>query len=273
VIGGLVELERYGAAFFDQKNYAKFWGDSMRKIFKLIFSKVFILVAVGFSGICHAEEVTLPCCTDGECPTTFESPGEPDVIQTVTFKGVRIGSFGEVVTMHARAPGYRKWMMTTVRSLPREIRNNVIDAASANPTILVKCSGSTGLSLLEKGKSVTCPVGTGIVLTQDDPTCEDPETGPHSVVDITKVSREQKEREMARLEAEIVRRSLHLQELDAEHVRNQGVIAEHRRKIDDLEDRFFGVSNARDEQAQGGVRQQIADVFLGALSLSGVGSK
>ena len=75
----------------------------MKKTSKLIFSAVAVLATMGFSAGCYAivEEVDLPCCTEGTCPTTFVSPGIPGVIQTVTFKGVsvRVGGNRELVTL------------------------------------------------------------------------------------------------------------------------------------------------------------------------------
>jgi len=173
----------------------------MKKISKLVFSAVAVLATMGFSAGCYAEPpevevVDLPCCNGDACPTKIPSPGMPGVIQTVTIKGVHMGESGELVTMYVGHPEYKKWMMTTVRNMPKELRSKVIDAAGAHVNIRVQCSSSTASNVLERGKAISCPrEGDDVILIQDNPTCTDPETGPHSVVEITKVSSAERDAE------------------------------------------------------------------------------
>jgi hypothetical protein len=229
----------------------------MKTMSKLAFSVVAALATMGFSAVCCAgvEEVDLPCCTGTTCPTTTERLGIEHVTQTVTFKGVRIGDAGEVVAMFVLHPEYRGWLTSTVLKMPKEKRSDMVRAASARTRISVQCSSFTVPRTLERGVPISCPEGDGVVVTQDEPTCVDPQTGPHGVVEITRVSEEDKERERQ------VQVEKFMQESTARELQLMGEI----RGIN--EQRRLEINHL------GGLRQQIlGSGFLGALSGGGSSS-
>lgn len=82
-------------------------------------------------------------------------------------------------------------------------------------------------------KNLSCPEGDGVILKQGgfDPTCEDQQTGPRGVVEITKASCEELEQkvemlrrqiqELEELERKVEMLRQRVQELDAEDAVNK----------------------------------------------------
>lgn len=167
----------------------------MKTTYKLVCSAVAVLATMSFGAVCYAdgELVDLPCCAGTSCPTKFESPGVPGVTQTATFKGVSVLVDGnrELLTTFLGDPGYKEWTLKTIK-IPKKGLELIKAVGGAH--VFAKCSSSTSVGM-PKQRTLTCPEGDGIILEQDNPTCTDPETGPHSVVEITKVSSEEQESE------------------------------------------------------------------------------
>ena len=203
----------------------------MKTISKLVFSAVAILATMGFSAGCYAtvEEVDLPCCTEGTCPTKFESPGIPGVIQTATFEGVSVFVNGTrtLLTIIFGDPNYKQWREETCKPLDKETAGKLV--TDSRTTVYAQCSSNmAGIHNLGKIKTLTCLEGDWIFLKQDGPnaTCADPKTGPRSRVKITKVSRAfqeavQNEIEIKLLEKEIAALNQQDEELAADHEERQ----------------------------------------------------
>ena len=179
-------------------------GDFMKTMSKLVFSAVAALATMGFSAACYAvvESVDLPCCTEGTCPTRFESPGMPGVVQTATFKGVSVFVGGErkLLTTVFGDPGYKEWWTAIRQQFDKETAGTL--TYSSRIAVFAQCSSTMAtINNLEKTKTLVCPEGDGIFLEQHGPAakCLDPQTGPHSVVEITKETREEREAEAEKI--------------------------------------------------------------------------
>ena len=191
----------------------------MKTIFKLIFSAVAALATMGFNAACYAVEVELPCCTGASCPTRYPSDGIPGVTQTATFKGVSVFVGGEkkFLTTVAGDPGYDEWKIATRGQFDKATALTLIRAS--RPIVYARCSSTMAtLNNLEEIKTLSCPVGDGIFLEQSDPTCEDPQTGPRSVVEITKET--QRERQIREINERIAARNAQIARNKEEMARN-----------------------------------------------------
>ena len=198
----------------------------MKTISKLIFSAVAALATMGFNAACYAVEVELPCCTGASCPTRYPSDGIPGVTQTATFKGVSVFVDGErkFLTTVAGDPGYSEWRTAVRQQFDKAAAVTLIKAASGI-VVYARCSSTMAtLNKLEKIKTLSCPEGDGIILEQGGSasTCEDPQTGPRSVVEITKET--QRERQIREIKERIAAR-------DAQIARNKEEMARNTQRI------------------------------------------
>jgi hypothetical protein len=220
----------------------------MKTISRLIFSVSAVLVAMVFSAVCHGhtEQVDLPCCVGTSCPTRYVSGGMPGVQQSaVVSEMIKIG---DKVVPREGAPGHDEWKQGIVSSMkkgemPREEARKLLGASRGLVRVYANCSGFFDLVDIGKiGSSIICPFDAGIEFEQNNPTCKDPQTGPHSVVEITKVSREENEREIKELQQKLEDLRAHREALEEEHRGNQVVIGEYDQMLVESADRLFGTT-------------------------------
>lgn len=207
--------------------------------FNSIFTSVAVLLAIPLTS--YAEDVDLPCCAGGACPTMYVSEGMPGVQQGATMKGIKPNPDGEIITMYRGAPGYDKWIIELRSMSDKGYVRNILGAsqraAALNVSILAKCSsGSNWVNLSDPGMSITCTEGEGIMLRQSSPTCNDPATGPRSVVTIT---RETAEERVERLQKKAYGILDELEGLDKQIATLDDQIAEGKKQISACEDRIL----------------------------------
>ena len=201
--------------------------NSMKTISKLVFSAVAALATMGFNAACYAvvESVDLPCCTGDACPTSYVSEGIPEVQQSARVSGIKIHG---ITVPREGMPGYAEWKKGIVSSvkagaMPKEQGLDLFGASRTYVTIHAMCAGlpATLVNIGEIGSSIICPIGVGIEVEQQFPECVDPQTGPHTVVEITKVSLKEQEQELKAMAERIEMLRRQEQKLDAEYAANQ----------------------------------------------------
>jgi len=214
----------------------------MKTISKLVFSAFAALATMGFNAACYAmvELEDLPCCIVGiNCPTRHVSEGIPEVQQSAKMSNI-IKTHGVTVPRKG-APGYDEWrkgMISSIKAgaMPEEQGLELTSASRAAVQVFAMCVGlpATLVNIGEIGSSIICPIGVGIEVEQQFPECEDPQTGPHTVVEITKVSLKEaieKERETQAIERQIKEARERIAERDAKIARNKELMAENTRAV------------------------------------------
>jgi hypothetical protein len=204
-----------------------------------------MMVFIPYSSYAEKSKIVdLPCCTSSTCPTVVTIQGEEGIKNKVTLKGIRMEKDGEVFANRLDDPIFGDWLDNANYNTLTKREKQMSDAASMRVYIGVKCSGSEDFhGIGEIGESVTCGPGEKMVLKQTAPKCENCETGPRTVIEITKTLDEEYAKQQEK-QQKVEQAQRELAALQAEKARIQQGINERNLRIGTIDTRI-GANNTR----------------------------